>query len=307
MKPDTRSTVSEASLRCRTLIPSKRCTSSRDLGWCSLLLDVHSGMEWDRPYTAVTTLDPRIGVHISGTYLIHFYSGGVWRQDIYRPGTTTVLRSDEERGFRFASHRDADCEFANIYLPMGLLAETADYLRRPGQKAPVPSFNQVQAHDRAILEVTRALIGAMKDGANELYAESASAWFASHVLVHEKSFGLEEDNRSAGEISDARLRRVIEFMAVHFGDQITLDQLAAEAGISKFHFTRLFREKVGQTPFRFLAETRLAAARKMLVTTNMRVSEIALACGYAAASHFTSAFSARYGTSPVDYRASQDH
>jgi AraC family transcriptional regulator len=260
-------------------------------------------MEWNRPYTAVTTLDPRIGVHISGTYLIHFYSRGVWRQDIYRPGTTTVLRSDEERGFRFASHQDTDCEFANIYLPMGLLAETADYLKRPGQRAPVPSFNQVQAHDRAILEVTRALIGAMKNGADELYAESASAWFASHVLVHEKSFGLDEDNRGVGEISDARLRRVIEFISVHFAGSITLDQLAAEAGISKYHFIRLFRRKTGQTPFRFLSETRLEAARKMLVTTDLSVSKVALACGYSAASHFTTAFSSEYGTSPTDYRA----
>lgn len=84
---------------------------------------------------------------------------------------------------------------------------------------------------------------------------------------------------------------------------VTLDQLATEAGISKFHFARLFREKIGQTPFKFLAETRLSAGRKLLVTTDRRVGEIALACGFGAASHFTAAFTARHGISPAQYRA----
>lgn len=306
MKSETRLSVSEASLHCRSEIPSKRCVSSRDLGWSSLLVDVHTGMNWNRGYTAVTTLDPRIGVHFSGNYLIHFFSRGAWRQDVYRPGTTTVLRSDDERGFRFAPLQDDDCKFANIYLPLDRLAETVDHLRRPGQYLSVPSFNQIQFHDRAILEVTRAVIGAMDAGADELYAETVSAWLSTHILVQDGLFALGDDTRSDTDLSDGRLRRVIEFMSVNFGKQITLEQLAAEAGISKFHFTRLFRQKVGKTPFRLLTDIRLAAARKMLVTTNMRVSEIALACGYSALSHFTTAFSARYGSSPVKYRASHD-
>jgi AraC family transcriptional regulator len=302
MKPETRLAVSEASLRCRNEIPSRRCISSRDLGWTSLLVDVHTGMNWDRPYTAVTTLDPRIGVHFSGNYFIHFRSRGGWRQDVYRPGTTTVLRSDDERGFRFAPFHDDVCEFANIYVPLGQLAQTVDHLRRPGQRVSVPSFNQVQFHDRAITEVTRAVMRAMAAGADGLYADTVSAWLAAHILIQERSFGLDEDTRRAGEISDRRLRRVIEFMAVHYAGPITLDQLAAEAGISKYHFTRLFREKVGKTPFRHLTETRLAAARTMLVTTDLRVSEVALACGFAAATHFTTAFTARYGSAPLAFR-----
>jgi AraC family transcriptional regulator len=306
MKPETRLAVSEASLRCRNEIPSRRCISSRDLGWTSLLVDVHTGMNWDRPYTAVTTLDPRIGVHFSGNYFIHFRSRGGWRQDVYRPGTTTVLRSDDERGFRFAPFHDDVCEFANIYVPLGQLAQTVDHLRRPGQRVSVPSFNQVQFHDRAITEVTRAVMRAMAAGADGLYADTVSAWLAAHIIVQERSFGLGEDTRNGGDISDKRLRRVIEFMSVHYAEQITLDQLAAEAGISKYHFTRLFRQKLGKTPFRYLSEIRLIAARRMLVTTNLRVNEIALACGYTAASYFTIAFTARYGVSPLKFRSTHD-
>jgi AraC family transcriptional regulator len=99
---------------------------------------------------------------------------------------------------------------------------------------------------------------------------------------------------------------VIECMSVHYAEQITLEQLAAEAGISKYHFTRLFHQKLGKTPFRFLTEIRLAAARRMLVTTDLRAGEIALACGYSAASYFTIAFTARYGTPPLRFRSIHD-
>ena len=301
-----RPTVSAESLRCRSVIPSKHSTSSRDIGWTSLLVDVHSGMAWNRPYAAVTTLDPRIGVSFSGEYLIHFFSRGAWRADVNRPGMTTVLRVEDDRRFSFTPLQEDECRFALVYFPLEQLAAAADHFRRPGQRLAIPSFNQVQVEDRAITEVTRSVIRAMEAGADELYADTVSAWLATHVLVQERAAPGAEDTRRDGELSDGRLRRVVEFIAVHFAERITLEQLAAEAGISKFHFARLFRDKLGQTPFRFLAETRLAAARKMLVTTDMRVTEIALACGYAAASHFTTAFSAKYGTSPADFRAAHE-
>ena len=72
MERDFRPAVSAASLRCAGMIPSKRCVSSRDLGWSSLLLDVHSGMTWNKPFISVPTLDPRISVSLSGRWLVNF-------------------------------------------------------------------------------------------------------------------------------------------------------------------------------------------------------------------------------------------
>jgi AraC family transcriptional regulator len=305
MERDLRPAVSAASLRCASMIPSKRCASSRDLGWSSLLLDVHSGMTWNQPYNSVPTLDPRISVSLSGRWLVNFCSKGTWRPDVSEPGTTTVIRMEDDRRFRLAPLDDDDCHFALIYFPLNQLAATVDHLRRPGQRSAVPMFNRVQGKDRAVAQVTRALMMAMEQGASELYAETVSAWLATHLLVQSKTYVPYEDDRSAGDISDARLRRVIEFVSVHFGEQLTLGRLADEAGISKFHFTRLFREKVGQTPYRYLSEIRLAAAAKMLVTTDLRVSEIALLCGYPIASHFTTAFAARYGAPPQEFRTTR--
>src|ERR1700742_1740974 len=129
MSGDVRHAVSAASLRCKNAIPSKRCVSSRDLGWTSLLVDIHSGMGWNEVFTSVTTLDPRISVCFSGHWLVNFFARGSWRTDVSQPGTTTVLRLEDERRFRLAPLKNNDCHFALVYLPVDQLAETADHLR----------------------------------------------------------------------------------------------------------------------------------------------------------------------------------
>jgi hypothetical protein len=77
--------ISSQSLRCRSAIPSARCRSSREVGWTSLLVDVHAGSSSTDPYTSVGTHDPRLGVTISGRYSAEYFTqaGG---------GTTRTVR-----------------------------------------------------------------------------------------------------------------------------------------------------------------------------------------------------------------------
>jgi len=95
---------------------------------------------------------------------------------------------------------------------------------------------------------------------------------------------------------------VIEFISSHFAEPLTLEQLAAEACISKYHFVRLFRDRVGQSPHRYLAEIRLDAAQRMLISSELSIAEIALECGYSTATHFSTAFARRVGMSPTSFR-----
>lgn len=293
---------SPASLACRDAIPSLRSSSSRELGWSSLLVDVHHGVTWNQEYTAGTTLDPRIGVSLTGQYLSHYHASGRWRPDTYRPGTTTVLRSAETRRFRFAPLDDDECRFALLYFPQRLLDETAEHWRRPGQRAAALWFNQVVTEDGALSQVARSVIRAMRAGADSLYADTVSAWLAAHVLLP-RAFGTSDDERCAGEISDKRLRRVVELIAARFAEPLTLSELAAEAGISKFHFTRLFRQKLGRTPYRFLTETRLTAARSLLIGTDLSIGEVASYSGFSSPSRFATAFASKFGASAQAVRA----
>jgi AraC family transcriptional regulator len=95
-----------------------------------------------------------------------------------------------------------------------------------------------------------------------------------------------------------KLRRVLEFAEEHLHTDIRLEQLAAEAGLSAFHFARLFRDSTGVTPHQYVLEQRIARAKFLLRLGKQTVAEIALDTGFSSATNFVRAFRARIGTTP---------
>jgi len=83
---------------------------------------------------------------------------------------------------------------------------------------------------------------------------------------------------------------------------VSLDDLAREVGMSKYHLQRQFKGAFGMTPAAYLTELRLAKAARLLANTGYSVTRIALDAGYRSVSHFTARFRDRYGCSPTAYR-----
>lgn len=82
-----------------------------------------------------------------------------------------------------------------------------------------------------------------------------------------------------------------------YDDDLRLSELARAAGMSMFHFSRLFAELVGTPPHRYLLETRLRAAAAML-DQGRDVTGTCFACGFNDPSHFSQAFARRFGRPP---------
>lgn len=296
--------ISAQSLLCKSVIPSRRCFSSRDIGWTSLLLDVHSGNSSTDPYTSIPTSDPRIGVTIHGVYAAEYYSRGQWRHDAHGPGSINIHQTGEAARYRFPVPEDPDYQVALIYFPLEQLRGAAEHLRRPGQPVDVPVFGNFIDRDQAITQMAIALVRAMTLGEDDLYAETVAAWLSVHLLHKYGPNAGHADHRQPGLFVDSRLNRVIEFMSTHFAEVLTLDQLAEEACISRYHFARLFRSKVGLSPHRYLASVRLEAAHRMLQASDRPIADVGRACGYRSSSHFSAAFRARYGVTPRELRGS---
>jgi len=101
---------------------------------------------------------------------------------------------------------------------------------------------------------------------------------------------------------DRRLRRAIEFMHDNFGRELALEEIAAAAYLSEYHFARLFKQITGVTPHVYLANVRLERARKLLAETALPISEIAAMVGYQSQSHFSKMFKSVAGITPRAYR-----
>lgn len=96
--------------------------------------------------------------------------------------------------------------------------------------------------------------------------------------------------------------KALEAIATHLDDALELEALAASAGLSPFHFHRVFRGMVGETPMELARRLRLERAAFQLVSTELSVTQLAFAAGYETHEAFTRAFRAHYGLSPSDYR-----
>lgn len=100
----------------------------------------------------------------------------------------------------------------------------------------------------------------------------------------------------------SKLRRVLKFIESKLEQEICLRDLAAEAGLSHFYFARLFKQTTGKAPHQFVLEQRIDYAKYLLIETNEPLAQVALRCGWANQSHFTTAFKQKVGVTPRHYR-----
>jgi AraC-like DNA-binding protein len=99
------------------------------------------------------------------------------------------------------------------------------------------------------------------------------------------------------------LRRARDLADRDYAEPLDLARLAAEAGVSKYHFLRCFAATYGRTPALYLAERRIERAQDLLRATNLTVTEVCHLVGYASLGSFSSRFRALVGASPSAYQA----
>jgi AraC family transcriptional regulator len=100
------------------------------------------------------------------------------------------------------------------------------------------------------------------------------------------------------------VENVIAAMHERIDRPFSLDEMASIAYLSRFYFSRVFREVTGLPPVRFHTALRIAAAKRLLVTTELSVTEVCLAIGYQSVGTFATHFQELVGLSPRDLRRS---
>lgn len=114
----------------------------------------------------------------------------------------------------------------------------------------------------------------------------------------------ENNISNSQEVSAERagINRALGFIESHFMHAFSVETLAAEAGLSLSHFIRAFKLHTGKTPHTYLMNFRIERATEKLQNKKLRITDIALACGFSNPGHFTTVFKRTMGVTPSEYR-----
>jgi AraC family transcriptional regulator len=134
-----------------------------------------------------------------------------------------------------------------------------------------------------------------------LFIQSIEVALAA-VLVNTYALSSKAGNPTKGGLSEVSRRNVIEFVRSRISEDISLSEMAAVAGLSVTHFSHLFKNSVGQSPHQFVLQQRVQYAKELLVSWDLRMIDLALACGFKTQQHFARIFRKVCGLSPTEYQ-----
>jgi AraC family transcriptional regulator len=192
-------------------------------------------------------------------------------------------------------------EVAYIRLPAKLLRSEID--TRPGTTTQdLKALHTLRFFDPHVASMASALLGAQGLGKNDPYTTSATHYLAAYLLLPQRA-----TRSRSGCLSPKQLRAVTAYMHEHLASAITLDQLAKEARLSRYHFIRRFAASTEKTPLQYLAELRIDTARQHLAAGTEPISQVGRQCGFPSPENFARVFRKHVGCSPSQYRRRAAH
>lgn len=156
-------------------------------------------------------------------------------------------------------------------------------------------FDTAVGHDAAGAQRVTALLNALWQAREPLAFDSALYALLGEFRRHAR---VPQAARAEGA---PRFAPVIDYLRAHLSRRLTLDELAAVAGLSPFHFLRSFQAQYHATPQQMLMALRLFEAKRRLAAGEAP-AQVALAAGLTDQAHLTRAFSRRYGVTPARYQ-----
>ena len=107
---------------------------------------------------------------------------------------------------------------------------------------------------------------------------------------------------SAGMLAGWQLRRAVDYIENNLGTSLRIEEVANLVNLSASYFSRAFKASAGVCYSEFVAQARLALAKRLLLTTKLPIAEITLMCGFSDQPHLTRVFGRAVGMPPYTWR-----
>jgi AraC-like DNA-binding protein len=190
---------------------------------------------------------------------------------------------------------EAGYEYRALYPTVAHMREAV--LELTGGQREEPYFGSVRVDDGELAAGMRKLHSALMNDADPLESEALFIHTLTSIVTKTAGFG--EPPALAGRERDA-VRKARQYIHANWSRKIALSELSALAGLSRYHFLRVFCNETGMPPHAYQDSIRMSHARRLL-RQGMSMLEVALEAGFSDQSHFANRFKRLVGITPGCY------
>ena len=244
--------------------------------------------------------------HAHDGYMLEFVEkGSMWllepkaRCSFVGRGQYYVLRPDQEH----SQEVDPQIHTLFVELPRQQVEAVAHELTGIQKLASLEPT--IALARREILTPLEAIAAEVEysSGGMQIMLESLSIQLTVQLLRAQHQGEDERGNHRVSGMLSPEIRRSVDFIHASYTENLSLQQVAASAALSPYHFLRLFKDQVGVTPHAYIRHLRLQRATLLLSRSDEPISDIASHLGFSSPGHFTESFRHHYGLTPSQYRA----
>jgi AraC family transcriptional regulator len=276
--------------------------SSAGLGWSRISAELRSHSVSQTPVIVPQQTEIVLAVRGNEQGLVRRSGAGLRQETI--PTTGTIWLAPIGVGDDQVIVLGPQAEMLHLYLPTALFQQLGDDFNL--SRLPAHSIRYAaDLRDEVIEQIGREILSEMTDetAAGRVFVETASLMLAARLIHRYGDNGSATLTSSAPyKLGYAKVRRVLEYVSENLHDEITLEDLAEIAGISKFHFSRVFTRATGASPSQYISRMRLDAAMAEVATGKLPLAQIALNARFSSQASFTRAFRRATGMTPGQYR-----
>jgi AraC family transcriptional regulator len=268
---------------------SRLLLSSLDQGWTALSVELRS-----HPAGRIVSIEQK---NVEVVIALATTEGSVTRtgagkQEQTRPDAGTIWLVPTGVGPEEIVLSTPMPQTLHLFLPIEQFDDLADQYNL--SKSHVRSVQYIGGlNDELIAQLGTSALSELSEptSTSRMVAEMSSLMLATRLIQQYVDPDLIDRIASSERgLDDVRMRRVLEYIDEHLEEAFTVADLATAANLSLFHFSRMFANKMGIPPRRFVSQRRLCAAKKMLSTGKYPLSEIAFRSGFSSQASFTRAF-----------------
>ncbi len=222
-----------------------------------------------------------------------------FREKDYGDGCIQIFPADLPCGLRSDSIPKV-VEWVHCYLEPTFLAQIAHESVNPDRIELLLTLNKT---DLLVQQIGLALKASLEaDGVgDQFYADSMATALCAHLVRYYSTRNHQFQDYEDG-LPKQKLKQAIEYMQAHLGENLSLNDIANELGMSQYYFCHLFKRSTGMSPHQYLMRQRVEWAKQLLKQSDRTITSIALECGFANQSHFARYFRQCTGMNPSQFR-----